>query len=75
MSITVEDLDRFNVEDRAFSAYFRRFGRNADQPASGLTVARKGKNAIVVALTNVRGTLAEYRVTKKGDDVRLQYVG
>ena len=58
-----------DLEERIFNAYFRRFGKGADQPCgdvdyierNGLTYARR---------VNVNGILAVYRV-KDNDNLRF----
>lgn len=53
--------------DRAFSAYFRRFGASANQPASSSRVERDDKGLDYVVLRNTNGVLAVYRIRPSGE--------
>ena len=54
---------------RALRAYFRRFGAEADQPASPASVdipIQTGRRCYHLILENIHGELARYRITAKG---------
>ncbi len=55
------------LSNRALAAYFRRFGRNAPQPAS--PVIEEHRDGLTVVLSNVNGILAEFRFSNG----RLRY--
>ena len=55
------DNFRHTIEERAFRAYFRRFGKNADAPSQHLEQFTK-KDKDYIRLSNVNGTLAVYRI-------------
>jgi hypothetical protein len=58
------------IETRAFRAYFRMAGPNADQPSSDSgEIEVAGKQ--YVALRNVNGVLAVYRIKNNGALRRL----
>jgi len=75
----VQDPDPLNIRsfvtrdeyvDRAFRAYFRIDGINADRPSErGSTVETAESGRHYVVLRNVRGALAVYRI---GNDARLR---
>jgi hypothetical protein len=56
--------------DRAYRAYFRRFGQRADQPNAALSDIEDGPPRVVV-LANVRGELARYRIHPKTGALRF----
>jgi hypothetical protein len=56
--------------DRAYRAYFRRFGEGADQPNAGLSTIEEGP-PLVVVLANVNGELARYRVQPRTGALRF----
>lgn len=67
------DLDFVTDEeliDRAMRAYFRRFGKHADQPACYSEV--KGTKNPVVELVNCNGVLARYGYCRASD--RLTFI-
>ena len=58
------------IEEKAFRAYFRRFGENAPCPSRHMNWAElRGKDYLV--LSNVNGVLAVYRVYHDG---RIKWV-
>lgn len=59
--------DTNTLSNRALAAYFRRFGRNAPQPAS--PDIEEHQDGLNVVLSNVNGILAEFRFTNG----RLRY--
>jgi len=56
------------IEERARRAYFRLYGPQADQPG---WVEVRGKN---VTIGNVRGPLTQFRIVKRKQGVRLDYI-
>jgi hypothetical protein len=54
-------MNRVTVEQRALQAYFRRFGKDAQQP--GMIEMEDRENGQYVVLSNVNGVLAKYRVS------------
>jgi hypothetical protein len=59
--------DDEDLIDRAITAYFRRFGNEANQPSRSSSAVEGG----FVVLENVNGELARYQITKRGG---LRYV-
>jgi len=56
---------QYDMKRRAFNAYFKRFGKYADQPSQIVEfIEDNGKDYIV--LSNVNGTLATYRIRNDG---------
>ena len=56
--------------ERAYRAYFRRFGEGADQPDSGLSTIEEGPSRVAV-LANVNGELARYRIHPRTGALRF----
>ncbi len=62
-------VDEEKVVERAFRAYFRRYGKDALQPSQyGSELTSKG----IVELVNCNGVLARYRYDEKND--RLHFI-
>jgi hypothetical protein len=59
---TMADARRDGIEERAFRAYFRRYGEHAPQPSAGIEVETNIKGEVFVVLKNSKGELARYRL-------------
>jgi hypothetical protein len=59
---TMADAMRDGIEERAFRAYFRRYGEHAPQPSAGIEVESGTKGEVFVVLKNSKGELARYRL-------------
>jgi hypothetical protein len=60
-TVTKRRTDMRSLEDRARTAYWRRFGDGADIPSVSVD-----ETLGVVELYNVRGVLGAYRITDRG---------
>ena len=60
-----------DVETRMFNAYFRRFGKNADQPSGTVEFYLAKNKQRYGVLSNCNGVLAVYRIQ---DDESLKFI-
>jgi hypothetical protein len=65
------EIEKAKLERRAFTAYFRRFGKTAAIPSSSVDWFEVDGHRLI-CLSNLYGCCAHYRVS---EDAKLRYYG